>query len=79
MFDTEHRLVAAQLLECALEGLRGKKLIECVKEKFPRVTQAVMRRAAFLAVTRPNIEPKAVPSIYEVGVMLRAEGDGTAY
>ncbi len=73
MFDSEHRLVAARLLECAVDGISGIKLIDCVKKKFPGVSEDVIRRAAFFAVTRPNVEAKAVPSIYEVGMMLREE------
>ncbi|KAF2988699.1 hypothetical protein OGR47_11980 [Methylocystis sp. MJC1] len=71
MFDNEHRGIASRLLECALEGITGMKLIECVREKFPHAALSTIKSAAFFAITRPDINPDAVQPIYEFGMMLR--------
>lgn len=71
MIDVEHRLIAARFIECAVAGLRGTKLIDCVKSKYPEATSEAIKRAAFFAVTRPDVDKQAVPDIHEVGVLLR--------
>lgn len=76
MFDAEHRLIAARFIECAFAGKRGTTLIECVRNKFPEVTWQSIRRAAFLAVTRPNTEARIISEIYDAAVLLQSERSG---
>jgi hypothetical protein len=71
MFDAEHRLLAACLTRHASAGLSGEKLIECLRQEYPEATWDTLKRAAFLAVTRPNVKDDAIRPIYEIGVLLR--------
>ncbi len=73
MFDAEKRSIADHLIERAIEGLRGEKLIESVTLRFPTVTQQEICTAAFLAVTRKGLEERAILPLYHVGVLLRQE------
>jgi hypothetical protein len=73
MFDAEHRLIAERLMRGARQGLRHTALIEVIRNEYPNVTLHAVMRAAFLAVTRPDADKGAIPSIYEVGIFLRQE------
>jgi hypothetical protein len=70
MFDAEQRVLASCFVESALAGKRGAKLIETVRTKFPDATRQALRRASFIAVTRPSVDEQAVLPIYDVGISL---------
>lgn len=78
MFDAEFRRIASGLHECALAGMTGVNLIECVKKRFPGASSLMIRRAAFFAVTRPDACREVTPAIYEIGMMLRSPGQDVA-
>jgi hypothetical protein len=78
MFDSETRGIASSYLECALSGKTGQELIECVKRKFPFASAMILRRAAFLAVTRRDVCRESIPAIYDVGIMLAPRHQGAA-
>lgn len=71
MFDAQEKLIAARLIECALEGISGSKLIECVRKKFPDAALGAVKRAAFFAVTRPGAGDEVIGRVYDIGLKLR--------
>ena len=60
MFDPEDRVMAAQFIKLARDGLRGKELTEALRGLFPEATGRAVSRAAFLAVTRPNVDHESL-------------------
>ena len=71
MFDPEHHQLAARIIERASEGMGGDQLIAAVREEFPNAPLRSIARAAFIAVTRPSVNPDALSSIYDVAIQAR--------
>jgi len=71
MFDSEDRLMAAQFIKLARDGLRGKELTEALRGQFPDATGRAISRAAFLAVTRPYVDHESISRLHEVAVSFR--------
>ena len=71
MFDPEHHQLAARIIERASEGMGGDQLIAAVREEFPNTPLRSIARAAFIAVTRPSVNPDALSSIYDMAIYAR--------
>jgi len=71
VFDPEHHQLAARIIERASEGMGGDQLIAAVREEFPNAPLRSIARAAFIAVTRPSVNPDALSSIYDVAIQAR--------
>lgn len=71
MFSAERRVIATRFASCATEGLRGAKLIACVRDEHPDATSRDLMDAAFLAVTRRDADQATVLTIYDVAIVLR--------
>ena len=67
----ERRSIAAELIMGAAIGLTREQLIEAVKTDHPHATDEAIMRGAFFAASRREIEERTIPTIYEVGVLLR--------
>jgi hypothetical protein len=71
VFDPEHHQLAARIIERASEGMDGDRLIAAVREEFPDTPLRSIARAAFIAVTRPNVRPDALKSIHDMAIYAR--------
>ena len=71
MFEPEHHQLAARIIECASEGMAGDQLIAAVREEFPNMSLRSIAHAAFIAVTRPSVNPDALSSIYDMAMQAR--------
>ena len=71
MFDPEHHQLAARIIERASEGMGGDQLIAAVREEFPNTPLRSIAHAAFIAVTRPSVNPDALSSIYDLALQAR--------
>ena len=71
MFDPEHHQLAARIIERASEGMGGDQLIAAVREEFPNTPLRSIAHAAFIAVTRPSVNPGVLPSIYDMAIQAR--------
>jgi hypothetical protein len=71
VFDPEHHQLAARIIERASEGMGGDQLIAAVREEFPNAPLRSIARAAFIAVTRPSVNPDALSSIYDMAIYAR--------
>ncbi|MGA9598704.1 MAG: hypothetical protein WBS22_00300 [Methylocystis sp.] len=71
MFDPEHHQLAARIIERASEGMGGDQLIAAVREEFPNTPLRSIAHAAFIAVTRPSVNPDALSSIYDMALQAR--------
>ncbi|MCC3246287.1 hypothetical protein LG047_13315 [Methylocystis sp. WRRC1] len=76
MLDAQKNEIAACLVQYAAEGLSGERLIERVSDTFPGVARREIGSAGFFAVTRPDVDHTAVPSVYEVALQLRGDDSG---
>jgi hypothetical protein len=71
MFDSKHKLIASRLIERAGKGARAEELIAAIRSEFPDVPCSTIARAAFFAVTRPNVDASAIPPVHEVALTVR--------
>jgi hypothetical protein len=71
VFDPEHHQLAARIIERASEGMGGDQLIAAVREEFPNTPLRSIAHAAFIAVTRPSVNPDALSSIYDLALQAR--------
>ncbi len=71
--DAERRLIASELMQRAVAGLAGDELLYAIKAEHPAATNHAIMRAAFFAVTRPDIEAEVIPVIHRLALRLRLD------
>ncbi len=76
MFDLEQRKLAARIIERATEAKDGDQLIAAVRQEFPDRSLRAIARSAFIAVTRSDVSPEALPSIYHLAIYARRQPAG---
>jgi hypothetical protein len=74
MFKIPNEPIAERFVQASRDGLCGEKLISAVKAVYPRATEQDIKRAAFFAVTRPDIDEEVACSIYVAGASFRSPG-----
>ena len=72
--DAESHEIAHSLMQAAARGLTGQSLFEAVRSDHPEATNRTIMRAAFFAVTRPEIDGQTAMRVYELGLLLRRRG-----
>ncbi len=60
-------------MQRAAVGLTGDELLDAVKAEHPAVSNHAIMRAAFFAVTRPDIPADVIPVIHRLALRLRLE------
>ena len=74
MIKFPNESIAERFVQASRDGLCGEKLIRAVQAVYPRATEQDIKRAAFYAVTRPDIDEEVACSIYAAGASFRGVG-----